>query len=401
MLMTMGERITTEAGNSGAISASFTDIVQRATQLRHELHRHPERTWHEFETAKRVRAELTHLGLEPRVCAETGTIADLGPSTGPRIALRADIDALPIREATGAPHTSEVEGTMHACGHDGHTASLLATAAWFKAHESMLPQGVRLLFQPAEEGGHGAKRMIEEGCLEGVDCIYGYHNLPTFPSGTFACPPGPVLVSNGYFRARVIGKGGHASTPEACIDPILSAAQFVTLAQQIVSRSVPPQKAAVITVAMFHAGTGRNIIPDEAVLEGTIRAAETELRDELARRLGQVLEGVCRASGAESDFSFQPTYQATVNHVEPAARLTDALAEVVGKNGQRTEGVPFMGGEDFSYYLAEIPGAYALVGSGTSPESPPLHSPRFDFNDDLIPTMVKVWSRIVGAPLPA
>jgi hippurate hydrolase len=242
--------------------------------------------------------------------------------------------------------------------------------------------------------------MIEDGCLEGVAAIYGYHNLPTFPLGTFAAPAGPVMVSNGYFRARIVGRGGHASTPEACRDPILAASQFVTLAQQIVARHVPPQKAAVITVATFHAGTARNVIPDEAILEGTIRAAETTLRDELAQRLSRVLEGVCLAADATPDFAFHPAYQATINHPEPASRLTAALGTVIGSDGARTEGVPFMGGEDFSYYLAEVPGAYALVGSGRSPDDPPLHSPRFDFNDALLPTMVKVWSHLIGAPVP-
>lgn len=396
----MGERISGEETSGTAASADFDEIVRKATELRHDLHRHPERTWHEYETAQRVRSELSRLGLDPRPCAGTGTIADLGPTSGPRIALRADIDALPITEATGVAHASQAVGTMHACGHDGHTASLIATAAWLRAHEDALPKGVRLIFQPAEEGGHGAKKMIEDGCLQGVECIYGYHNLPTFPMGTFAAPPGAVMVSNGYFRARVVGQGGHASTPEACRDPVLAAAQFVTLAQQIISRNVPPQKAAVITVATFHAGSARNAIPDEAVLEGTIRAAETELRDALAKRLEAVLEGVCHAAGVKPDFLFQPAYQATVNHPEPAARLTQALGDVLGQDGKRTEGVPFMGGEDFSYYLTEIPGAYALVGSGRTADDPPLHSPRFDYNDDLIPTMVKVWSRITGAPLP-
>jgi hippurate hydrolase len=396
----MGDRLTPAPDAHFSTAGDFDQIVRSATRIRHELHRHPERTWQEHDTAERIRSELTRIGLTPRPCAGTGTIVDLGPENGARIALRADIDALPITEASGVDHASTTSGVMHACGHDGHTASLLATAAWLKVQEGKLTQGVRLLFQPAEEGGHGAKKMIEDGCLHSVEVIYGYHNLPTFPSGKFACPVGPVMVSNGYFRARIVGQGGHASTPEACRDPIQAAAQFVTLAQQIVARNVPPQKAAVVTVATFHAGSARNAIPDEAILEGTIRAAETDLRDALAKRLEQVLGGVCAAAGVEPDFLFQPAYQATVNHAHPAHELGRALEQEFGQQGKHTEGVPFMGGEDFSYYLAEIPGAYALVGSGTSDSSPPLHSPRYDFNDALIPTMVRVWSRLVGAPLP-
>lgn len=385
----------------GKAGSAFAEIVRKATEFRHELHQHPEKTWEEGRTAVRVREELGHLGLSPRECAGTGTFVDVGPQFGDRIALRADLDALPITELTGRPYASRAEGVMHACGHDGHTASLLATAAWLKRHEDQLKRPVRLLFQPAEEGGHGAKKMIEEGCLEGVIEIFGYHNLPSLPWGTFAAPAGAVMVSNGSFRARVVGSGGHASTPEACRDPLLAAAQFVTLAQQIVSRNVAPQRAAVVTVSMFHCGTARNVIADEAILEGTIRAAETELRDRLAERLEEVLVGVCAAANVQADFSFQPTYQATVNHPEQAAKIREALCAHLGEDAERLDAIPFMGGEDFSYYLQEIPGAYVLVGTGEAGGSPPLHSPRFDFDDRLIPLMVRVWSQLVGAPAPA
>lgn len=398
----MATRPTSDfADPSWLAQANFSAIVDRATRFRHKLHEHPERTWQEHKTAESIRQALTSLGFTPRPCATTGTIADLGPEAGPKIALRADIDALPIVEDTALPHASKNQGVMHACGHDGHTATLLAAAAWLKKHEGSLKTGVRLLFQPAEEGGHGAKKMIEDGCLDGVGEIYGYHNLPTFPLGKFAAPDGPIMVSNGYLRIRIIGQGGHASTPEACRDPILAAAQFLTLVQQIVSRNVAPQEAAVITVSTFHAGTARNAIPDEAVLEGTIRAAETELRDHLAARVGQVLDGVCSAAGVRSEFVFEPMYQATVNHAGPAGRYREVLRSVLGPDSSQERGVPFMGGEDFSYYLREIPGAYALIGSGRTPDAPPLHSPRFDFNDALIPLMVRVWSELVGAPMPA
>ncbi len=371
-------------------------IVEHATRLRHELHENPERTWQEEDTAIRIRRELTRLEIPWRTCAGTGTVADLGSGKAQRIALRADIDALPIAERTGAPHASKNQGVMHACGHDGHTASLLATAAWLKEHESELLHPVRLLFQPAEEGGHGAKKMIEDGCLEGVGVIFGYHNQPTMALGKFAAPAGPVMVSNGYFRIVVNGQGGHASTPSDCRDPILAGAQIVNLAQQIVAQNVPPQQAAVLTVTTFHGGTARNAIPDEVVLEGTVRAGETALRDGLAKRLGEVVEGVSHAHGVSAQFEFLPAYQATVNHAEPAERLKRAFCAVLGDGAEETRGVPFMGGEDFSYYLSEIPGAYALVGSGNAADAPPLHSPRFDFNDALIDTMVRVWSELVG-----
>jgi hippurate hydrolase len=388
-------RIGAQSAENGVISPELSSIVAHATRLRHELHAHPERTWHEKETAQRIRRELDRLGIEWTACAGTGTIADLGAGSE-RVALRADIDALPILERTAAPHASQVEGVMHACGHDGHTASLLATAAWLKRHESELCRPVRLIFQPAEEGGHGAKRMIEEGCLKGVTSIFGYHNQPTMPLGKFAAPAGPVMVSNGYFRINIRGRGGHASTPSDCRDPILAGAQLVNLAQQIVAQNVPPQQAAVITVTTFHGGTARNAIPDDVELEGTVRAAETSLRDQLAARLEEVMTGVCAAHRVSGEFLFVPNYQATVNHPEPAARLQAAFRAVLGDDTEEVRGVPFMGGEDFSYYLNEIPGAYALVGSGLSPDAPPLHSPRYDFNDSLIETMVRVWAEIVA-----
>ncbi len=378
----------------------FEDIIERAVAIRRELHRHPERTWKEIETTGRIRRELERLGLAWRPCTDTGTLVDLGDGEAPRIALRADIDALPLNERTDAEHQSQHEGVMHACGHDGHTASLLATAAWLKAHEASLKNPVRLIFQPAEEGGHGAKALIEAGCLEGVGSIFGYHNLPTMPLGRAAAPEGTVLVSNGYFRIVIRGVGGHASTPEACRDPIVAGAQFVSLVQQIVSRNVAPQKAAVVTVATFSSGTTHNIIPQTAELTGTIRAAETSLRDDLAKRVEEVLRGVCTAAGVEADFEFSPAYQATVNHPGEAEHFRKALAHELGADFQWSEGVPFMGAEDFSYYLAEVPGAYALIGTGRGVNDPPLHSPHFDFNDDIIALMVRVYSRIVGAPHP-
>ena len=200
------------------------------------LHCRPEPTWQETATAQRIRDEMTALGLTWRSCAGTGTIVDLGPTTGQRIAVRADIDALPINEATGVPWQSQHHGCMHACGHDGHTACLFGLAKWLAPRADALPHGVRLLFQPAEEGGHGAREMIADGCLENVSEIYGYHNLPTMPIGRIAVPDGPVMVANGAFDIAIDGLGGHASMPESCRDPIVAAAAFIQSVQQIVSR---------------------------------------------------------------------------------------------------------------------------------------------------------------------
>ncbi len=373
-------------------------LVIRARTLRHDLHRHPELMYQEERTARVVRDELDRLGIAWQACAGTGTIARLADGArGRHLALRADLDALPLTELTGLPYASEHPGLMHACGHDGHTASLLAAAAWLKANEAALPGAVTLVFQPAEEGGHGALRMVEGGALDGVDEIFGYHNWPPIPFGKAGCVPGTIFAANGEWHATITGRGGHASSPHHCIDPILAGAHFVTLAQQIVSRQIAPQDAAVVSVTCFHGGTADNIIPDSVELVGTVRAATTTLRDELARRVEATLTAACAPSGAVGRFTYRPCYPATVNHAGPAARAQDALRAVLGADGLANDGLPVMAAEDFGYYLTHVPGAFILLGAGRpGAVMEPCHSPRFDYNDDLIPLVVKLWSRLAG-----
>lgn len=373
-------------------------LVNHARTLRHDLHRHPELMFEEKRTAQVVRAELDRLGIAWRACAGTGTVGRLGDGKGGRhIALRADLDALPLTELTGLPYASEHPGLMHACGHDGHTASLLAAAAWLKAHEHALPGPVSLLFQPAEEGGHGAKRMVDDDALDGVDEVFGYHNWPPIPAGKAGCVPGTIFAANGEWKAVIQGRGGHASSPQHCSDPILAGAHFVTMAQQIVSRQVAPQDAAVVSVTCFHGGTADNIIPDSVELVGTVRAATTSLRDELATRVEQVLHAACAPAGARGMFTYRPCYPATVNHAASALKAQAALTAVLGADGLANDGLPVMAAEDFGYYLTKVPGAFILLGAGKpGAVLEPCHSPRFDFNDDLIPVVVKVWSRLVG-----
>lgn len=373
-------------------------LVAQARRLRHDLHRHPELMYQEERTAGVVRDELTRLGIAWQACAGTGTIARLADGAlGRHVALRADLDALPLTESTGLPYASVHPGLMHACGHDGHTASLLAAAAWLKAHENSLPGPVTLLFQPAEEGGHGARRMVECGALTGVDEVFGYHNWPPIPFGKAGCVPGTIFAANGEWTATITGRGGHASSPHHCIDPILAGAHFVTLAQQIVSRQVAPQDAAVVSVTCFHGGTADNIIPDSVELVGTVRAATTTLRDELARRVEATLAAACAPSGATGRFSYRPCYPATVNHALSAVRAQHALRAVLGPDGLANDGLPVMAAEDFGYYLTQVPGAFILLGAGRPGAiMEPCHSPRFDYNDDLIPVVVNVWSRLVG-----
>lgn len=378
-------------------------MVDGAVALRRDLHRRPEIAWNERETARTIRDELIKAGIDWRVCAETGTVARLAPDApGRHVALRADIDAMPIHEATDIPWSSEHDGMMHACGHDGHTAALFAAAWWLKRHEAELPGPVTLLFQPAEEGGHGAKGMIEDGALEGVDTIFGWHNWPGIPYGRAVCPDGPVMAANGTFHVRVTGRGGHASQPEACRDPVLAASAITMALQQVVSRRMPAQQPAVVSVTSIEAPSVETVIPDVAQVSGSIRIGDTKQREEVGDLITRVSQDTARAYGVTAEVELRPRYNATINEPQRAEELRRALADELGRAWHsRATLVPIMASEDFSYYLAEIPGAFALVGADDGRgHGIPCHSPRYDFNDRLIPHVARVFSRVAGAPVP-
>ncbi|MFI9653435.1 N(2)-acetyl-L-2,4-diaminobutanoate deacetylase DoeB2 [Guyparkeria sp. GHLCS8-2] len=380
----------------------WTDIATQATAFRRRLHQAPELTWQEHATAGTIRTELDHLGIPWRACAGTGTVGRIAPEArGRHIALRADIDALPIEEITGAEWSSGTPGIMHACGHDGHTATLLAVARWLKTCEDHLPGPVTLLFQPAEEGGHGAREMIRDGAIEGVDWVFGWHNWPAIPFGQAVCPDGPVMGANGTFEIRLTGSGGHASQPEACRDPVLAGAALVQSIQQIVSRRLAPQTAAVVSVTTFEAGGAITAIPDTARLAGSVRVERTDQRDAVAQHLDQIARDTAAAYGVEARFTFTPRYHATVNHPEAAAHYRGALARALGVDWRdATLPVPIMASEDFSYYLREVPGAFALIGADDGQgHHEPCHSPRYDFNDRLIDPVGRIFADLVGAPV--
>lgn len=378
-------------------------MIDAAVEFRHALHMQPELTWSERQTAERIRSQLSAADIAWRECARYGTVATLAPGAGGRhIALRADIDALPITEATNLPWASQVEGQMHACGHDGHTASAIASVLWLKKHEQALPGPVTLLFQPAEEGGHGAKAMIDDGALEGVDAIFGWHNWPAIPIGQAVCPDGPVMSANGTFDIMVTGRGGHASQPELCRDPVLGAAAIAVALQQISARRIAPQDATVISVTSIMAPSTPTIIPDTAALSGSIRLANDGLRSTISELITDVAEHTARAHGVEARVEMKTRYGATVNHAEEAARYRAALADEFGPDWRSKDTpIPIMASEDFSYYLKEIPGAFALIGAddGRGHDSP-CHSPTYDFNDALIPRIARVYARLAGAPVP-
>ncbi|KZZ11730.1 peptidase M20, partial [Oleibacter sp. HI0075] len=296
------------------MSDDWQETLNFAKNIRRELHQRPELSWEEHATAEKIRTVLTDLGIRWKKCATTGTVAVLNEQgSTPAIALRADIDALPINEDTDADWSSTSSGCMHACGHDGHTAVLLATARWLKLHESELSRQVILLFQPAEEGGHGAREMIREGALEGVSEIYGWHNWPAFPYGTMACPDGLVMCGNGTFDIELSGKGGHASQPEACTDVVLAGSAIVVALQQVVSRRLPPQANAVVSITQFNAGSAPTVLANSATIAGSIRVPDEATRELINQSITMTAENTAAAYGVECQVTHHGRYQATIN----------------------------------------------------------------------------------------
>ncbi len=380
----------------------WQQAIDSAQQLRRDLHRHPELGWQEVRTADLIRRELSALQIPWQACAELGTLGRLNPNgEGQHIALRADMDALPILEQNVHDWCSEHEGFMHACGHDGHTATLLATARWLKSVESSLPGPVTLLFQPAEEGGHGARKMIEDGALEGIDMIFGWHNWPVIPFGKMVCPDGIVMCGNGTFQISLQGQGGHASQPELCRDPVLAASAVTQALQQIVSRNLAPQSPAVVSVTSIEAPSAPTVIPDTALIGGSIRVPDLATRDRVNQLITEISQQTAKAYGVEAEVRHFPRYNATINHASQAAFVRQQWQQDQGDASlDHRLPVPVMASEDFSYYLEQIPGAFALIGADDGPEHQAVcHSPLYDFNDRLIPLVTRLYARLVGAPI--
>lgn len=377
-----------------SIDATIQEQVGNAVELRHRLHRIPELMYEEHKTAAAIRAELDRMGLahvDGVANAPTATIVTLGDVRKPCVALRADIDALPIEEKTGLAYASTHKGKMHACGHDGHTAILLGVAGALKSLADRLPVCVKLLWQPAEEGGGGARRLVEAGVLNGgmgpkVSAIFGLHGWPGLPVGSAATKAGALLAATDNFQITFVGRGCHGAFPHLGIDPIVPAAEAVLNLQQFVSRDLDPTEPAALTVGIFRAGTATNIIPDEATLEGTVRTISGPARELAAARIRERCAAIASAGRCELKFNWIPGYPATVN--DPAA--TDYFAAVakrtLGAERFIPVGRPCMGGEDFSYYLEKVPGCFFLVGVEPPGHSgyPPLHSDRYDFTDQAI-----------------
>ncbi len=388
------------------LRSMIAEELPRAVQCRHDLHMHPELGYEEKRTAEVIRGHLGEAGVAFRggLAGGTGTLAHLpGARHDSSIALRADIDALPIAEEGTPAWRSTVPGRMHACGHDGHTTILLTTARVLArlAKESGLPRSVSLLFQPAEEGGGGGKRMCEDGCLDGtvigpkVERIYGLHGWTTLDLGVVGSRPGPMLACSDTIRITVRGEGSHAAFPQAARDPIVAGAAIVTALHTIVSRNVNPLEPAVISITTFHGGSATNVIPPLVELSGTARALTEETRSLLERRVGEVSRSVAAAHGCTAEAIYVRGYPVTRNDPAETERVHALARACLGADRVQPLEHPVMGGEDFSYYAERVPACFFALGlrppGGTMPG---LHHPRFDFNDEAIPTGVELFCRL-------
>jgi len=375
-------------------------------ELRRDLHAHPELGYAEHRTAEVIRAKLTEIGVEFRggLAGGTGTLAFLPGNGAETIALRADIDALPIEEESEAPWSSVHPGCMHACGHDGHTTILLGAASVLAqiAREAPLPNPVTFLFQPAEEGGAGGKRMVEEGCLTGevigtpVTRIYGLHGWPQMPLGTVGSRPGAMLAAADKFTVTLRGLGGHAAQPHMTRDPIVAGSAIVQTLQSITSRSVDPFDPVVVSVTQFHAGTTHNIIPERATISGTVRTLREETRRLVIERIQCIARSTASAFGCEADLDYHDGYPVTLNDPHVTRTFEQVARRTFGDARVLPVPAPSMGGEDFSYYGQHVPACFFLLGlqPDNQPPLPLLHHPRFDFPDAAIPTGIEAFVRL-------
>jgi amidohydrolase len=382
----------------------FNEIAVGSRALRHTLHARPELSGVEFATRDAVVAELRSLGFEPQTFADGAGVVALWPAApgSPLIqsalALRADMDALPLQEDSAAPHArpwiSQVPGVMHACGHDGHTAVLLGVARWLATSGKKFPAPVKLIFQPAEETGLGAPGLIDAGVLDAprVEAIFALHGWPELPAGTFAIPDRAIMAAVDNFTLTLRGRGGHGAMPHLTRDPVVAAAALILSAQTLVSRKSSPLDAAVLTFGQVSAGKTHNVIPETCLLRGTLRTLSPALRAELMRDFEAMVDHLAAAHGVASELEWVEACPATLNDPGMAALARAAVRKAVGEDCLR-EVPPSMGGEDFSYFLHRVPGAYFWLGLGM--ERGGLHNPRFDFNDEALAAGIAAFAGIV------
>jgi amidohydrolase len=373
--------------------------------LRRDLHAHPELRYEEHRTSDLVAERLAAWGIEVhRGLGGTGVVGVIrNGSSGRSIGLRADMDALPIQEANTFAHASKHAGKMHACGHDGHTAMLLG-AAKYLAEVKPFDGTVNLIFQPAEEGGAGAQKMIDDGLFERFPCdaVFGMHNWPGLQVGQFGFAPGPMMASGNQFHLTVTGKGAHAAMPHLGVDPVFVAIQIAQGWQGIVTRVKKPIDAAVLSITILKAGDATNVVPDSALIGGTVRTFDDRVTDLIEEQMRSIAQLTAQAHGASAELSFDRYYPPTVNHAEQSAFAADVAADVVGEDNVMRAVEPTMGSEDFSFMLRARPGAYIWIGNGEGTHRAAghglgpcmLHNPSYDFNDDLLPLGATFWVRL-------
>jgi hippurate hydrolase len=379
------------------ILPNILDQLDELTRIRRDLHAHPELAFEERRTSDIVAAKLAEWGCEVhRGLGGTGVVGTIRRGNSPRaVGLRADMDALPMDEANEFAHRSTHSGRMHACGHDGHTTMLLGAARHLAATRNF-EGAVHLIFQPAEEGHGGGRKMVEEGLFEKFPCdaVFAMHNRPGLPVGAMATRAGPLLASSDRFDIRVKAKGTHAAAPHLGVDPFVIGAEIVLALQTIRSRNLDPIDSAVVSLGFLKGGSTYNVIPGELQIGGTARAFRPAVRDLVERRIGEIARGVAATHGATVEFDYRRGYPPTVNHADEAAFAAEIAAEICGAGNVDRNVAPTMGGEDFSYMLNARPGAMLWLGNGEGEGGCFLHNPRYDFNDEALPVGVSFFVRL-------
>ncbi|MCO5089398.1 M20 aminoacylase family protein [Bosea sp. (in: a-proteobacteria)] len=378
-------------------------LTPEITAIRRDIHRHPELMYEEHRTAGLVAGKLEEWGVDEVVTGlgQTGVVGIIRgrqQNSGRVIALRADMDALPIQEETNLEHRSTAPGKMHACGHDGHTAMLLGAARYLTQTRDFDGTAV-LIFQPAEEGGAGAKAMIDDGLISrfGIQEIYGMHNKPGVAIGKFEIRKGPAMAAADRIHIKIEGLGGHAAAPHRVNDPIVASCALVTALQTVASRNADPLESVVVSVTALNAGEAFNVIPQSAEIKGTVRSLTPETRALAQKRITEIVEGVMKAFGMKYEMEYRLGYPVTFNHAGQTDFVTSVTKEAFGSDAIETEVPPTMGSEDFSYMLEERPGAFINIGNG---DSAGLHNPAYEFNDAAIPVGVNYWASLIEIAMP-
>lgn len=384
------------------LKQAFVEYKDELTELRRKFHSEPELSWEEYKTTEFVCDYLGNLGIEYRRTEPTGVIAEIkGSKPGKTVALRGDMDALSVEQLNkDLPYASREEGKMHACGHDAHTAMLLVAAKALNEIKDELPGNVRLLFQPAEEVAEGAKALVKQGAVDGVDNVFGIHIWSQMPTHKVSCTPGPSFASADLFKVTFKGKGGHGAIPQACIDAAIVASSFVMNVQTVISRTIDPQQGAVLTVGKMVVGTRFNVIAENAVIEGTVRCFDPATRDHIESQLQHYADHVAAVYGATASVEYIRGTQAVINDEASAMLVQKVAAEAFGEDVVFNE-KPTMGGEDFSFYLDEVPGSFALVGSGNPDKDTEWahHHGKFDIDEDALATGAELYAQYAWAYL--